>query len=513
MMTAGRVDTLEPQPWDRLARSVAELGGHCPAAGPSLTGLAWDSRDVHPGDLFVAVRGAEHDGHHHLAEAARAGAAALVVVEPPADRPAPLVVVPDGRRALSAMSARLFGDPGRRMRLVGVTGTDGKTTTTHLTVAVLQGLGLKTCAVSTVAFVSGDGTSVPNQTDMTTPEAPILHRFLAEQLLQGVKTGVVEVTSHALVQHRVDDCSFRVAVVTNLTPEHLDFHGSFEAYAAAKGEMLALLGGGVATDRGVLVTAAEDPELDRFRRRWPGLRLEFGIEAGDLRAVQIQELRAGTGFRLLFRGQELPVQTQLVGRHNVLNALAAAAVGLASGGRLDEVAVGLSRFAGVVGRLQRVDRGQPFCLIVDFAHTVHGLEEVLRALRARTRGRIWVVFGSAGGRDALKRPGLGQTVARLADRAILTTDDPRHESPAAIAREISAGMEVEGWHGGAEFQVVLDRAEAVREAVAAAGPGDTVLLAGKGGQRQMYLSSGGVPWDEVAVAEAALAEEGYGALS
>ncbi|MHB8312900.1 MAG: glutamate ligase domain-containing protein, partial [Candidatus Dormibacteria bacterium] len=295
----------------------------------------------------------------------------------------------------------------------------------------------------------------------------------------------------------------------------LDFHGSFEAYAAAKGQMLAMLGGdpaggGVATDLGVLVTAAEDPELDRFRRRWPGLQLEFGIEAGDLRAVQIEELRDGTGFRLLFLGQETPVQSQLVGRHNVLNAMAAASVGLVSGARLDEVAAGLSRFAGVVGRLQRVDKGQPFNLIVDFAHTVHGLEEVLRALRVRTRGRIWVVFGSAGGRDALKRPGLGQTVARLADRAILTTDDPRHESPAAIAGEISAGMEVEGWHCGAEFQVILDRAAAVRVAVAAAGPGDTVLLAGKGGQRQMYLSGGGVPWDDVAVAEAALAEEGYG---
>ena len=508
-MTHGRVDMLEPQPWDRLARSVAELGGHCPAAGPSLTGLAWDSRDVRPGDLFVAVRGAEHDGHHHLAEAARAGAAALVVVEPPADRPAPLVVVPDGRRALSAICARLFGDPGRQMGLVGVTGTDGKTTTTHLTAAVLRGLGLKTCAVSTVAFLSGDGTSVPNLTDMTTPEAPILHRFLAEQLLKGVSTGVVEVTSHALVQHRVADCSFQVAVLTNLTPEHLDFHGSFEAYATAKGQLLDLLVDGAAVDSGVLVTAAEDPELERFRRRWPGRQLEFGTEAGDLRAVQIQERQAGTGFNLLFRGQEQPVQSQLIGRHNLLNSLAAAAVGLASGGRLDQVAVGLGRFAGVAGRLQRVDRGQPFCLIVDFAHTVHGLEEVLGALRARTRGRIWVVFGSAGGRDASKRPGLGQTVARLADRAILTTDDPRHESPAAIAAEISAGMEVEGWRDGAQYRVLLDRAAAVRAAVAAAAPGDTVLLAGKGGQRQMYLSGGGVPWDDVAVAEASLAELGY----
>ncbi len=503
MATPGRVDLLDPQPWDRLARCVAGLGGHCPTAGPPLTGLAWDSRAVQPGDLFVAVRGQVHDGHDHLAEAVRAGSRALVV-EPPPVPMAPCAVVADSRRALGAISAALFGEPGRRMRLVGVTGTDGKTTTTHLTAAVLSELGLKTCALSTVALLGGEGTSRRNQTDMTTPEAPVLHRFLAEQLRQGVRAGVLEVTSHALVQQRVDQCPFEVAVVTNFTPEHLDFHGSLEEYARAKLHLLDLLGG-------TLVTHADDPELDRFRRAWPGRHLGFGAKAGDVRAGGLEGSRDGTSFRLVFGGDRARVQLRLAGGHNVLNAMAAASVGLALGGRAKEVAVGLGRIPCVVGRLQRVARGQPFEFYVDFAHTVRGLEEVLRTLRPWTTGRLVVVFGSAGGRDALKRPGLGGAAARLADHAILTTDDPRHEDPAVIAAEISAGMEAEGWRRDDQFEVILDRAAAVRSAIATAGPGDTVLLAGKGGQTTMYLQGSGIPWDDVALTEAALAAAGYAA--
>ncbi|HUY61401.1 MAG TPA: UDP-N-acetylmuramoyl-L-alanyl-D-glutamate--2,6-diaminopimelate ligase, partial [Candidatus Dormibacteraeota bacterium] len=513
MAIPGRVDLLDPQPWSQLARCVAELGGQCPAAGPLLTGLAWDSRAVRAGDLFVALRGEVHDGHDHVAQALQAGASALVV-EAPAAPSAPHAVVADSRRALGAISARLFGDPGRGMRLVGVTGTDGKTTTTHLTAAVLLELGLQTCALSTVALVSRGGASAPNRTDMTTPEAPILHRFLAEQRRQGVSTGVLEVTSHALVQQRVDHCRFEVAVVTNFTPEHLDFHGSLHEYARAKLHLLDLLGGtagsgGAAPVHGTLVTNAGDPALDRFRLAWPGPHLGFGLGAGAVVADELDGSRDGTSFRLLFGGEQARVRLRLPGPHNVLNALAAASVALALGGGPHEVAAGLGRVTGVAGRLQRVVRGQPFEFVVDFAHTANGLEQVLRALRSWTTGRLVVVFGSAGGRDALKRPALGRAAARLADHAILTTDDPRREDPAVIADEISAGMESEGWRRGERFEVVLDRTEAVRVAIAAARPGDTVLLAGKGGQTRMYLRDGSIPWDDVAVADEALAGAGY----
>ncbi len=496
----GRVALFSP--W--LARTSTELlGGIAGAVGvaiPALCGIAWDSRAVRPGDLFVALRGGRHDGHEHVDQAVHHGAVALLV-ERPSRTDVPAVMVADTRRALSTVSASLFDHPARRLQVIAVTGTDGKTTTTHLAHAVLGAIGLRAAAVSTLRFLGAGGESYPNRTDMTTPEAPVLHRFMAEQLRAGARAMVVETTSHALVQRRVDDCIFSVAAVTNLTPEHLDFHGSFAAYAAAKLRVLGLLedAGGL----GLLITHEGDPELDRFRQAWSGRALSFGIAHGQVRADAIVQDDWRCGFSLHHHGRCARVSLPMSGRHNVLNALAAASIAIGSGGQLTDVAAALGRKVCVPGRLQRITRGQPFTLVVDFAHTPNALEAVLMAMRRSTPGRLVVVFGSAGGRDAAKRPAMGRAVSEYADLVLLTADDPRDEDPAQIAAEIRSGMIGAGapplaW-------IVPDRREAIRIAVAGARANDTVLIAGKGGQAKMYLEGGRtVPWDDVAEAEEAV---------
>ncbi|MHB8718405.1 MAG: UDP-N-acetylmuramoyl-L-alanyl-D-glutamate--2,6-diaminopimelate ligase [Candidatus Dormibacteria bacterium] len=494
----GRAGLLDVWPAGRPLRLPE---GQAACGLPQLEGIAWDSRAVRPNDIFVALVGAHVDGHEHLREAANRGAVAALVQES-LTAPLPTVVVTDTRRTLSALSAELFGHPTRSLHLVGVTGTDGKTTTTHLTRSLLAATGTASAAMSTVHLVGIDGRSQPNRTRMTTPEAPLLHRFLAEQLRAGAAAAVVESTSHALVQDRLADCRFSAAVVTNLAPEHLDFHGSFDAYAAAKLRILDLL-----DPAGTLLTHHHDQELERFRRAWRGRALTFGIGAGDIRADDLQEDGRSCRFTLSHGRRSARVTLPLAGRHNVCNALGAAAVLLGDGADLGRLAEALSAAEAVPGRLQVVEHGQPFRTVVDFAHTPQALEAVTSTLRPTTPGRLIVVFGSAGGRPAELRRAMGRAVSTRADVAVITADDPRDEDPAEIAEQIRGGIP---GAGGPRVRVVEDRRAAIREALDWAVRGDTVLIAGKGGQTTMHLSGGRVvPWDDVAEVEAVLAGDGF----
>ena len=497
LTSPGRVSLLSPWPAGKpIDLSDIARGERRPVL-PAVTGIAWDSRAVQPGDVFIALRGGRHDGHLHIDSAIQSGAVA-VVVERPTDQAVPELVVSDTRRAMSGLSALLFNHPARRLRLIGVTGTDGKTTTVHLAHALLVAAGTPAGAMSTLSFIGRNGQRSPNATDMTTPEAPALHHFMAEQERAGAAAIVIESTSHGFAQRRLDDCRFEVAAVTNLTPEHLDFHGTYERYAAAKLRVLDLL-----EDVGTLVTHEGDRELDRFRQAWRGHELGFGIGGGQIRADRLIDDGRCCCFTMRRGGSSARVRLPMTGRHNVLNALAAASIAVACGCELDSVAAALGRKVHLPGRLEKVGDSKPVRVLVDFAHTPAGLEAVMSALRPNTPGRLVVVFGSAGGRDGAKRPAMGRAVSGYADVVLLTADDPRDEDPAQIAEEIRRGMVGDG--SAPDVRVVVDRGEAIRTAISQARAGDTVLIAGKGGQLKMYVDGGrALPWNDVAEAQAAL---------
>jgi UDP-N-acetylmuramoyl-L-alanyl-D-glutamate--2,6-diaminopimelate ligase len=496
--------------------SEAEVVGELPA---SLTAVCYDSRRTEPGCLFVAVPGAtprSRDGHEFIAQALAQGAAALVVQadhRPAWERLAesgrvPLVVVPDSRRALAPLAAAFYGWPARRLRVVGVTGTDGKTSTVHLVAAVLEAAGRR-CALLSSAELRSGGRAQVNATHMTTLEAPEVQAFLAGALEAGDQWAVLEASSHGLALHRVDACEFDVAVFTTLGRDHLDFHGSLEEYRAAKGRLFRLLG--EAADKGVPKTAvlnADDPASDYFRRLTAASVVTYGLEApADVMARAVRAEGLAMSFELVGAFGAVPVKTRLAGRYNVYNCLAAAAVGLSQGLSAEEVKRGLESVSGVPGRMEIIDAGQPFSVVVDIASTPQALTNVLGVLRTAClpvgqagRGRLWAVFGCAGERDPGRRDGMGRAAGRLADFVVLTNEDPRSEDPDAIIEAIAAGLREAGRREGDDFVRIPDRRQAIAYAFERAGDGDVVLLAGKGSEQTMVFGDQHVPWDERAVA-------------
>jgi UDP-N-acetylmuramoyl-L-alanyl-D-glutamate--2,6-diaminopimelate ligase len=496
--------------------SEAEVVGDLPA---SLTAVCYDSRRTEPGCLFVAVPGAtprSRDGHEFIAQALAQGAAALVVQadhRPAWERLAesgrvPLVVVPDSRRALAPLAAAFHGWPARRLRVVGVTGTDGKTSTVHLVAAVLEAAGRR-CALLSSAELRSGGRAQVNATHMTTLEAPEVQAFLAGALEAGDQWAVLEASSHGLALHRVDACEFDVAVFTTLGRDHLDFHGSLEEYRAAKGRLFRLLG--EAADKGVPKTAvlnADDPASDYFRHLSAASVVTYGLEApADVTARAVHAEGLAMSFELVGAFGAVPVRTRLAGQYNVYNCLAAAAVGLSQGLSAEEVKRGLESVSGVPGRMEIIDAGQPFSVVVDIASTPQALTNVLGVLRTAClpvgqagRGRLWAVFGCAGERDPGRRDGMGRAAGRLADFVVLTNEDPRSEDPDAIIEAIAAGLRDAGRREGDDFVRIPDRRQAIAYAFERAGDGDVVLLAGKGSEQTMVFGDQHVPWDERAVA-------------
>jgi UDP-N-acetylmuramoyl-L-alanyl-D-glutamate--2,6-diaminopimelate ligase len=468
-----------------------------------ITGIAYDSRHVGLGDLFVAVQGLRVDGHAYIADAVAKGAAAVAIERE--------VRVPDGvpvlrlastRIGLAELAAEFYGRPSRRLKLAGVTGTDGKTTVTHMAEHVLQASGIVAGAMSTVAF-KVSGREIDNVSGQTTTEAPEVQAWLARMVEAGAACAVIETTSHALVQERVRACDFDVAAFTNVGHDHLDYHASWEEYLEAKARLIDLTAGGA--DKGIEKTAIlnrDDPSYERLARKPISRRWTYGFTtASDLHPLELAITGAGSRFRMKTPMGETEVTLNVPARFNIYNALCAAGICLALGVPVEDIGSGLAGFEGVRGRLEPVDLGQDFRVYIDFAHAAGSLASALAELRPFTPGRLIAVFGSTARSDH-DRPGMGRAAAEFADFFIITTDDPLSEDPVEIARDVQSGAA--GKAPGLDYEVVIDRRSAIRRAIELAQAGDTVLLAGKGHERSMRTSRGSEPWDERAEAEAAI---------
>jgi UDP-N-acetylmuramoyl-L-alanyl-D-glutamate--2,6-diaminopimelate ligase len=470
-----------------------------------ITGIAYDSRRVKPGDLFVAVEGLHVDGHAYLTDAVKRGAAALAVQQPvKVPGTVPVLRMESTRTGLAEAAAEFYGRPSRRLRLAGITGTDGKTTTTHMAEHVLQASGIVAGAMSTVA-VTVSGRGVDNLSGQTTTESPEVQAWLARMVEANAACAVLETTSHALVQERVRACDFDVAAFTNVGHDHLDYHETWEDYLDAKAKLIELTAN--AADKGIEKTAVlnrDDASYERLARRPIARRWTYGLTtASDLHPLELNVTGSGSQFRMRTPLGEADVTLRVPARFNIYNALCAAGVCLALGVPVEDIGRGLAGFDGVRGRLERVDLGQDFRVFIDFAHSAGALASALAELRPFTRGRLIVVFGSTARSDH-DRPGMGRAAADFSDFFIITTDDPMSEDPVEIARDVQSGAE--GKAPGRDYEIVIDRRAAIRRAIEIARPGDCVLLAGKGHEHTMQMAAGAEPWDERAEVEAAIKE-------
>jgi UDP-N-acetylmuramoyl-L-alanyl-D-glutamate--2,6-diaminopimelate ligase len=480
----------------------------------AISGIAIDSRAVEPGDLFVCLRGGVADGHVFLADAIDRGAVAAVGELPLPTPKIPYVRLHDTRQALSWIAAAFYGFPARNLVVVGVTGTDGKTTTSNLIYRILMAAQIRCGMITTVNAVIGDET-IDTGFHVTTPDAHDLQRLLARMVAAGLTHVVLETTSHGWAQHRSDACEFDVGVVTNITHEHLDQHGSYESYRAAKARLFDSLSHTAAkpnVGRRLAVLNRDDNSYEFLHARTQAPQLAYGLGSGaDLIAEDINLNSAGVTFVASHADFRVDTTSSLMGEYNVYNCLAAfgaAAVGL--GIRPELCAQGIASLEGVAGRMERISMGQKFTAIVDFAHTPNALRASLETARTaaggHTPGRIIAVFGSAGLRDRQKRRMMAETAARLADISILTAEDPRSESLTGILDEMAAGAESAGGTEGKTFFRVPDRGEAIRKAVRMAGPDDIVLCCGKGHEQSMCFGSKEYSWDDRTAMRAALAE-------
>ncbi|CCF82834.1 UDP-N-acetylmuramoyl-L-alanyl-D-glutamate--2,6-diaminopimelate ligase [Nitrolancea hollandica] len=504
-----------------IAISLADLLTGIPTtrlAGDStvlISNLCYDSRLAGPGSLFVALRGSYTDGHRYLRDARARGAhAALVESWEPEVAGFPAVVqVPSTRVALAPLAARFFGYPGESLNIIGVTGTDGKTTTAYLIDVMLRASGFRTGMLGTVAIRVGERV-IEHDNRQTTPESLEVQRLLADMREAAVDWAVLEATSHGLALPRLDCCPFDIGVVTNITQEHLEFHGTVEEYRWAKARLLERVsaGSGRPGPRGAVLNADDEGARSIAPAAGPAPIVWFSSRGAraEIRATGIETGSDGTRFRLETPTGSAGVRLALIGQFNVDNALAAAGVGHLIGLSAGEIAEGIGSLESVPGRLRRVALGQPFEVIVDYAHTPESLEKTLRLVRGLVRGRVIAVFGSAGERDRVKRPLQGAVGARLADISIFTSEDPRCEDPEAIIAEISAGAEAAGAVEGRDYFRIEDRRAAIRAAIERAGPGDAVVLAGKGHEQCIIYGVERRPWDEAGEAMAALQGIGYG---
>ncbi|MGH7268445.1 MAG: UDP-N-acetylmuramoyl-L-alanyl-D-glutamate--2,6-diaminopimelate ligase [Candidatus Rokuibacteriota bacterium] len=471
-----------------------DLQGPMPVA---VEGLTEDSRRVAAGHCFVAVRGLRVDGRRFIPQAVERGATA-VVAEPPdplAGQAVGRILVPDSRWALPRLAGAYHGHPSRALAMVGVTGTSGKTTTTYLIEALLQARGLPTGLIGTIQYVVRGRARDASQ---TTPDAVTLQALLAEMVAAGVGGVAMEVSSHALEQRRVDGVAFDVAVFTNLSQDHLDLHGTMERYAEAKARLFFELLPESGKAGVTAVVNADDPRGAAWAPRLRGRVLTFGQGAGH--AVRVARAESSLeGIRLEAATPVGPVRiaSPLIGDYNVMNLLAAVATGVALGLEADPIGQALAGVPPVPGRFERLDAGQPFLVIVDYAHKPDALRRVLANARRLTRGRVGVVFGCGGDRDRGKRPIMGGIAAELADRVWLTSDNPRSEDPQAIIAEISVGVVPPPREG---YTSHPDRHEAIRSALHWARAGDTVVIAGKGHETYQVVGSRILPFDDRQVA-------------
>lgn len=478
----------------KLEQIARILGTEPERAGSiEITELAYDSRAVVPGSLFFCVPGGAYDGHDWAAQAVEGGASALVC-----ERPLPLsiaqLIVNDSREAMSHLASAFFGDPSSELEVVGITGTNGKTTIAFMLESILNAAGEKAGLIGTVETrVAGEVLPAVR----TTPEAIDLQRLLRRMVDSGVRRCAIEVTSIGLEKGRTEGLRFAAAVFTNLTHDHLDHHGTMERYYIAKSKLF------LDHDLGTSVLNLDDPYGRRLSSEIPGNVLTYGIESrADLIAEDVQMGREGSSFRAVGPEFEARVTVRLPGAFNVSNSLAAIGAAHLLGLSPDDWVEGIAALSYVPGRFEPVDQGQDFLVLVDYAHTPDSLENVLRAARDLAESRVIAVFGCGGARDRAKRPVMGQVAARYADWVVVTSDNPRTEDPSAILSDIEAGIRKGPPPGG--YSVVEDRAEAIERAVAGARKGDVVVIAGKGHERGQEFADRVIPFDDRLVAASAL---------
>lgn len=480
---------------------------------PDVTGVEYDSRRVKPGCVFVAMRGETSDGNRFIDKAIQSGAVAIVT-DSPAETPREGVawaLVPHGRRALARISENFYRRPAERIAVTGITGTNGKSTTAFLIESILTAAGRKSALIGTIEYhVAGKVYPAPH----TTPEALELARLFSEALGQGATDAVMEVSSHALAQQRVFGVPFDVAVFTNLTRDHLDYHKTMDEYFAAK----RVLFEGCGTDAPRAVVTNLDDEygakLAAFSRKRSSTVLTYGWSSGDIHADKPDITPRGTRFDIVMPQGKLAVFSPLIGRVNVYNILAAAAACFARGCNSDSIVRGVDALTHVPGRFQRVDCGQPFTVVVDYAHTddaLRNLTSLAREFVSRSGAgaRVVTLFGCGGDRDRAKRPLMGDAAGRGSDFVVLTSDNPRSEDPRAIINDALVGLQ----KTGVKYVVEPDRRKAIALAINEARPGDIVLLAGKGHEKMQVMQDGPHPFDDVEVAREVLKAAGFDCVS
>lgn len=499
-------------------RDAAILGGD---ASVEITHIAENSQQARPGTLFVAVRGSVHDGHKFVADALKRGAMAVagVLAERPDGLPenVPYVHVPDDRSAVAELSAAFFGHPSRKLQVVGVTGTDGKTTTATLIHSILLAAGKRAGLISTIRAEIG-GRSYDTGFHVTTPEAFDVQRYLHDMVEAGTEVAVLETTSHALDQGRVLCVDYDIAVVTNVTHEHMDWHGNWENYMAAKARLFSVLNTSYrkpSTPKASVINA-DDRSYEWLKSIPADMHYIYGLDRRqqpDITADDLEFRADGTRFVVQTPVADISVSLHLPGKHNIYNAMAAIGAALALGIPAEAIKHGLENVEGIKGRTEWVDEARPlgFDVVVDFAHTPNGLEKALEFARQTVDvrgGRVIAVFGSAGLRDRAKRGMMGHVAGRLSDLTVVTAEDPRTERVEDISAEIALALEAEGRVEGRDFWQIHDRAEAIAYAIALAQAGDMVITCGKAHESSMCYGTEETPWDEFAAVKAGLARRG-----
>ena len=476
------------------------------AMDSEVTALAYDSRKVVKGALFIAVPGVHTDGQLYIKDAAMQGAIAVLGTMPldgVLEYTIPYIGVHDVRRALANLACAFYGYPAQHLCTIGVTGTDGKTTTSNLISTLLEHAGKQVGLMTTANFKLA-GEEWENLARQSTLEALEVQQFLHRLLEAGGSHVVIEATSHGLELQRVLGCNFNVGVVTNITHEHLDFHKTIDAYRRAKARLFEMLD--PASDKEyechpIAILNRDDSSYEVLKPYCQTPILDYGMDTpAAVRAADIAFYAHSTRFRAILPDNECIIETPLVGRFNVSNCLAAIAAAYSQGIALETIVRGLATVKAVAGRMERIDAGQPFTVIVDYAHTPDSLEKVLTILRPMTVGKLMVVFGSAGERDVQKRPVMGYIAAKMTDFFVITDEDPRQEDREAILSEIAAGAQAIGKRRGSDFLCVADRTQAIATVFAQAKAGDTVLLAGKGHEQSIIIGREKLPWDDRRVA-------------
>jgi UDP-N-acetylmuramoyl-L-alanyl-D-glutamate--2,6-diaminopimelate ligase len=468
-------------------------------------GIAYDSRQVERGDLFFCIRGLTSDGHGFVPQALKAGAAAIVAEEPVDTGSRPLVIVKDTREALARTAAALYGYPSRSMKVLGITGTNGKTTTSYMTAAVFEKWGLKAGVLGTLGYASPGFKQTGAH---TTPEAPIFQGLLRSMADDGVSCVAAEISSHALHLKRAAATFFEAALFTNLSRDHLDFHGTLDAYRRAKLDLFHSEGTLEPGSPRWAILNADDSNSKYFAEATEGAIVTYGTAEGAVvQGANVTLDPEGSTFQLTYEGMSFPVRVSLPGSFNVHNALAAAAAGFVFGCDAGAIAAGIESVRVVPGRMERIECGQDFRVIVDYAHTPDALSNVLAALRSITPGKLICVFGCGGDRDQGKRPLMGSAVTGGCDFAVVTSDNPRSEDPLKIIAQIVKGIEAKGRDN---FKTVPDRAKAIETGLRMAKTGDTVLIAGKGHEDYQILGDRRIHFDDREIAKNVLDNMGHG---